>query len=85
MVEMCLYLGTEREGGQKERERVAEMRGTDRQIKMLLAYRSISEDSGRGSLKLLFGGGEKAGKKLFLSKEMRIKPDGLKGSALLRA
>lgn len=79
---MCLYLGKEREGGQKERERVA---GTDRQIKMLLAYRSISEDSGRGSLKLLFGGGEKAGKKLFLSKEMRIKPDGLKGSALLGA
>lgn len=52
---------------------------------MLLAYRSISEDSGRGSLKLLFGGGEKAGKKLFLSKKMRIKPDGLKGSALLGA
>lgn len=31
LVEMCLYLGKEREGGQKERERVAEMRGTDRQ------------------------------------------------------
>lgn len=52
---------------------------------MLLAYTSISEDSGRGSLKLLFGGGEKAGKKLFLSQEMRIKMDVLRGSALVTA
>lgn len=52
---------------------------------MLQAYRSKSEDSGRGSLKLLFGGGEKAGKKLFLSGDMGIKTWMLRGDALLIA
>ncbi len=33
---------------------------------------SVTKDSGRRSLKLLFGGGEKAGKKLFLSEEIGI-------------
>lgn len=49
---------------------------------MLQAYRSMSEDSGRRSLKLLFGGGEEAVKKLLLSKEMGIKTWKLRGDAV---
>lgn len=48
---------------------------------MPAAYRSLSGDSGRRSLKLLFGGGEKAGKKIFLSEEKGIKTWMLRGDA----
>lgn len=66
-----ISVGQDRRG--QEGERRKEEGQSSPEIKMLRVYRSISEDSGRGSLKLLFGGGEKAGKKLFLSEDMGIK------------
>lgn len=71
----CPQLGQERGGQRGERcqegRREEKKRGIDKEaqeIKMPQAYRN--EGSGRQSLKLLFGGEEKAGKKVFLSEGM---------------
>lgn len=60
-------------GGTMGEERERDIDKAAWKMKMLQAYRSKREDVGRGSLMLVFGGGENAWGRLLLSDEIGMK------------